>query len=120
MYVLRFCFRSWSWRTSLSYTKSGADGRGERIELLHKDIDIGSPVADEHSHFYGADLGKSAGGMIPHPAFGDTELVGDLPRVQQTLIVVVVQCGVFVCLVEVTAYALNSEFNRRSIRGSNN
>jgi hypothetical protein len=58
--------------------------------------------------------------MVSDPAFGDTEFVGDLPCVQQTLIVVVVQCGVFVCLVEVTAYALYSEFGRRPIRGSNN
>ena len=56
--------------------------------------------------------------MVPHPAFRDSELVGDLARVQQTLIVVIVQCGVFVCLVEVTAYALNSEFGRRRAEDS--
>jgi len=48
------------------------------------------------------------------PAFCGRAPVGDLARVQEAVIVVVVQSNVLVCLVEVTSYALNSEFGLRS------
>jgi hypothetical protein len=86
---------------------------------LHKDIDIGSPVADEHAHLYGANLGRSAGGMVPDPAFRDSKLVRNLPGIQEAFIVMALQTAIFILPMNEAAHALNSKFGRRSSYGFN-
>jgi hypothetical protein len=64
--------------------------------------------------------------VVPDPALGDAEFVGDLPRVQKTVIVVALVGGDLVRLVRVTPHALDREFglwlscgfNHRKIAGA--
>jgi hypothetical protein len=57
--------------------------------------------------------------MVSDPAFGDAEFVGDLLRVQKTVIVLALLGGDLVQLVKVVPYALDSEFDLWLSRGFN-
>jgi hypothetical protein len=57
--------------------------------------------------------------VVPDPAFGDAEFVGDLPHVQKTFVWMALLGGDLVRFVKVTPHALDREFDPRLRCGFN-
>src|SRR5450755_2066353 len=48
-------------------------------------LDIGGPEANQRAQFDYCNTGRTAGGMIAHPPFGNTEPLGHLFGVEETI-----------------------------------